>query len=70
MKERGIEPRSMFYPLHQQPCYASLGYGDRDFSNSLACYQRGICLPTWVGLTEEQIKYVSNSLKEALVKTR
>jgi dTDP-4-amino-4,6-dideoxygalactose transaminase len=69
MKERGIEPRSMFYPLHRQPCYASLGYSGEGFGNSLECFKRGICLPTWVGLTEEQIRYVSESLKEALVKT-
>jgi perosamine synthetase len=69
MKERGIEPRSMFYPLHQQPCYASLGYTHEGFEKSLECFQRGICLPTWIGLTEEQIRYISNTLKEALVKT-
>src|SRR5260370_4216490 len=70
MKERGIEPRSMFYPLHRQPCYAKLGYDDDGFEHSLACFDRGICLPTWVGLTEEQVRYVSETLKEALVKTR
>lgn len=70
MKERGIEPRSMFYPLHRQPCYANLGYADKDFEHSVACFERGICLPTWVGLTEEQVKYVSETLKEALVETR
>jgi perosamine synthetase len=70
MKERGIEPRSMFYPLHRQPCYAHLGYDDSGFENSLACYDRGICLPTWVGLTEDQIRHVSETLKDALVKTR
>ncbi len=70
MKERGIEPRSMFYPLHRQPCYADLGYQDDQFENSVACFDRGICLPTWVGLTEEQVRYVSETLKEALVKTR
>ncbi len=70
MKERGIEPRSMFYPLHRQPCYAALGYRDEEFENSLTCFKRGICLPTWVGLTQEQVRYVSETLKEALVKTR
>jgi len=68
MKERGIEPRSMFYPLHRQPCYADLGYTDNDFEQSVACFKRGICLPTWVGLTEEQVRYVSQTLKDALVK--
>jgi len=70
MKERGIEPRSMFYPLHRQPCYADLGYNDDGFEHSRACFDRGICLPTWVGLTEEQVRYVSETLKQALIKTR
>jgi perosamine synthetase len=70
MKERGIEGRSMFYPLHRQPCYVKLGYNDSGFRHSLECFNRGICLPTWVGLTEEQVRYVSETLKEALVKTR
>jgi len=70
MKERGIEPRSMFYPLHRQPCYAHLGYKDEGFENSVKCFNQGICLPTWVGLTPEQIRYVSETLKEALLKTR
>jgi perosamine synthetase len=70
MKERGIEPRSMFYPLHRQPCYSDLGYKDDAFKNSVTCFQRGICLPTWVGLTEQQVRFVSETLKDALVKTR
>lgn len=70
MKDRGIEPRSMFYPLHRQPCYQHLGYTDAGFENSVACFNRGICLPTWIGLTGEQIRHVSDSLKEALTKTK
>lgn len=70
MKERGIEPRSMFYPLHRQPCYASYGYRDEEFAHSQDCFSRGICLPTWVGLSENQVRYVSETLKEALVKTK
>lgn len=70
MKEKGIEPRSMFYPLHMQPCYKFKGHTDAEFPNAVECFQRGICLPTWIGLTEEQIRYVSEALKDALVKTR
>lgn len=66
MGERGIEPRSVFYPLHQQPCYQHLGYNSRDFENSVECFHRGICLPTWIGLTEEQIEYTSKALLESL----
>ncbi len=66
MGERGIEPRSVFYPLHQQPCYEHLGYDSADFPNSVECFHRGICLPTWIGLTEEQIAYTSQALLESL----
>ncbi len=66
MAERNIEPRSVFYPLHQQPCYEHLGFDSVDFPNSVECFHRGICLPTWVGLTEEQIAYTSQALLESL----
>jgi len=66
MAENGVEPRSVFYPLHKQPCYEYLGYGDEGYENSLRCYETGICLPTWVGLSEEQIAYVSQQLLESL----
>lgn len=70
MKERGVEARSMFYPLHRQPCYSSLGYDDQSFPHSMACFKRGVCLPTWVGLSEEQIRYVSETVKDALVSSK
>ncbi len=67
MSAKGIEPRSVFYPLHKQPCYRYLGYSDSDFMNSNECFARGICLPTWIGLTPEQIEYVSDAVKEAVL---
>lgn len=66
MAASGIEPRSMFYPFHKQPCYEYLGCKPEHFPNSEECFKRGICLPTWIGLTEEQIAYTSEKLLEAL----
>jgi len=66
MAANGIEPRSVFYPLHKQPCYKYLGYSDERFEQSLKCYEKGICLPTWVGLSEEQIAYVSEQLIQSI----
>ena len=66
MGEAGIEPRSMFYPFHKQPSYAHFNLSPSDFPNSEECFQRGICLPTWVGISEEQIAYTSEKLLEAL----
>ncbi|MDA8170873.1 MAG: DegT/DnrJ/EryC1/StrS family aminotransferase [Nitrospiraceae bacterium] len=65
MARKGIEPRSLFYPLHRQPCYRHLGCRDGDFENSNLAYHRGICLPTWIGLAEEQIRFVSQAVMEA-----
>lgn len=67
MASKEIEPRSVFYPLHKQPCYEHMGYNSEGFKESITCYNKGICLPTWIGLTEEQIKHVSSSLLESLV---
>ena len=66
LEYKNIETRSVFNPLHKQPCYRYLEYNDKDFPNSIECYKRGICLPTWVGLSNEQIDYVSESVLDAI----
>lgn len=69
MKQKGIEPRTFFYPLHRQPCYAKHpGFekeraGDDSFPNAVFGYENGICLPTFPSLSGEQIKYVCNTIK-------
>jgi perosamine synthetase len=66
MAEAGIEPRSMFYPFHRQPCYAHYAHKPEEFAHSEECFKRGICLPTWIGISEEQIAYTSGKLLESL----
>lgn len=66
MLRKGIEPRSMFYPLHKQPCYLCESTMEASFVNSNECFDRGICLPTWVGLKDEDIKYISEIVIAAL----
>jgi len=57
-----IEDRSFFYPLNRQPCYKKFQkderYDDKYFSNSIYLYAHGICLPSFVGISDEQIDYV------------
>ncbi|SVE02843.1 uncharacterized protein METZ01_LOCUS455697, partial [marine metagenome] len=62
MLKRGIEGRSVFYPLNKQPCYNKTSISNADYKNSEKCYIKGICLPTWVGLSSKEIQYVSESL--------
>jgi len=66
MEINGIEPRSMFVPFHTQPCFQHLEFDRGAYPNSEEAMRRGICLPTWIGLTEEQIAYTSEKLLEAL----
>jgi len=66
MKADGIETRSVFYPMHRQPCFAKYQCDDADFDNANKCYETGICLPTWIGLTDEEIDHVCTSLISAL----
>lgn len=68
LKDRGIEARTLFYPLHKQPCFEFLknrfGYKDEDFVNSVSAYEHGLCLPVYPNLTEEEIKYICDTIKE------
>jgi len=66
MKSRGIEPRSVFFPMHRQPCFSHYQYDDSVFPNANACFDRGICLPTWIGLSDEQIDFVCEVMLEAI----
>lgn len=69
MKDRGIEGRSFFYPLHRQPCFEYLkdgqfGMDDADFPNAVYGYEHGICLPTYPTLKDEEVRYVCAALRE------
>lgn len=70
MKASGIEPRTFFYPLHKQPCFAGYmqdeRYQDASFTASTHAYSRGVCLPSYASLTEEQVDYVCDTVKEYL----
>ena len=68
MKEREIEPRTFFYPLHKQPCFKRYvknekRYEGDAFKNSNYAYNKGVCLPSFASMTDEQVKYVCETIK-------
>lgn len=65
--ERGIETRPVFYPLHILPPYREAGR-DREFPVADELAWRGISLPTWAGLSRENIEYICGSLRAVLEK--
>ncbi len=64
MKERGIEVRTVFFPLHKQPCFSFMGLDDEHYENSIWAFGHGLCLPAYPQLTEEQIRFTCDSIKE------
>ena len=67
MRENDVEPRMFFYPLHLQPPFKKLTndsrYDGKNFPVSENVYNNGVCLPSFVSITIEQIEYVCDVIK-------
>jgi perosamine synthetase len=61
LKDRGVEGRQIVYPIHQLPPYYDSAHEGR-FSVADRTVARGLHLPTWSGLTREQVAHVCDSL--------
>lgn len=65
LKERGIETRPFFYPMHVLPPYQGLQEPEAfPVMNKIAA--SGINVPSYAGLTEEDIAYISSRILELL----
>jgi perosamine synthetase len=65
LAEHGIETRPVFYPLHTLPPYRS--DADRiSYPVADRIARTGLSLPTWGGLTREDVTYVVERLRECL----
>ena len=64
LKERGIAT-GVYYPvpLHIQKVYKNLGYKEGDMPVAEYLSQRTFAIPVYPELTEEQIKYIVDSIK-------
>ena len=70
LKERGIGTSVHFIPLHLHPYYReSFGYIPGDFPNATEAYQRIVSLPIYPGMTEANIQYVIDSVKDVYTGT-
>jgi dTDP-4-amino-4,6-dideoxygalactose transaminase len=54
-------------PIHLQKAYAFLGLGPGSFPVAEQCAKEFLSLPMYPELTEEQIRFVVNTLKECLL---
>jgi len=58
LRENGVGARAFFKPLHTH-------FGLEGFPNAVKYSSSGICLPSYPHLTDEQVKYVCDTFKEA-----
>jgi perosamine synthetase len=63
--ERGIETRPVFYPVHSLPPYREAARGE-EFPVAERLARRGFSLPTWAGLSLDDLSYVCERLRECL----
>lgn len=64
LHEKNIGSRRFFYPLHKQPCYEGRLGTDADFPRTVNAYEHGLSLPSSYGLTDEQLDYVIQTIRD------
>jgi dTDP-4-amino-4,6-dideoxygalactose transaminase len=63
---RGISCAVHWMPLHLHPFYRQMGYAPGDFPGAEAGFAGLVSLPFFVDLSDEQISYVAENIKEIL----
>jgi perosamine synthetase len=62
LKEKRIEARPFFYPAHEMPPY----HKSQTLPQTEDLSRRGLCLPSYLGMTEAEVERVCVALREAL----
>ncbi len=71
LRTAGVGTSVHFIPLYLQPYYRKhYNYTRADLPNSFDHYQRAITLPLFVGLREEEIKYVAATFKKIFARSK
>lgn len=67
MKEHGVMLNLHYIPVHLQPYYRALGFGDGDFPVSEQYYREALTLPLYYDLTDAQQDKIIAALRDVLV---
>lgn len=67
MLDRGIETRRFFSPVHRHaPISHQIMTAHSAFGKADEIYRSGICLPSYIGMTDDEILMVCNTLEAAV----
>ena len=63
--EKGIETRTFFYPMHQQPVLRRMGFfRNEQYPIAEDIAQKGCYLPSGSGLKRKEIEFICSAIKE------
>lgn len=65
LDKAGIEARPLWKPMHLQPVYKHAPAFTNGVSESM--FKHGICLPSGPWVTDDDVKYIAQKIKEAIV---
>jgi perosamine synthetase len=68
LEENGIETRKFFYPLHEMPAYQKYARFVYPISSKIS--RQGLNLPSSTKLSEEDVKYITQRIRESLMEVR
>ena len=66
LAERGIATNVHYKPLPMLTAYKNLGFDIKDYPNAYAKFENAITLPLHTKLTDEEVAYVIENLKECI----
>ncbi len=64
LEAKSIESRPLWKPMHKQPCYKDAPAYVNGVSESL--FKRGMCLPTGPWVSDDDVRYIVDSIKESI----
>jgi dTDP-4-amino-4,6-dideoxygalactose transaminase len=66
LRAKNIMVNVHYIPVHTQPYYTRMGFSLGDFPEAEQYYREAISIPMHVNLTQDNLRYISNSLREAM----
>lgn len=66
MAEKGVAANVHYKPLPMLTAYKNMGYDIKDFPNAYAMFENEITLPLHTRLTDEEVAYVIDTLRDSI----